>query len=228
MSSSPAIARHAGTIRLREVEHAVLDVLEARSTFDQQDPPRARRWLHQRAPRVVLGHELVGRGGDLDGVDGRSAAGGCHNALTAAVEHQFDTVQLFTKNNNQWLATSLSHIGRARDAIAVARNLVDQPRDPAKNGKNDGGSPQRSGRARWSEVLTRYELWDDLIAATSSGALDWSSIPLEQKEKAYTLGQAYAAQHDAAKLAGTCARLTMPFSCCPSPDSLSSEMPMKK
>jgi hypothetical protein len=32
MSSSPAIARHAGTIRLREVEHAVLDVLEARST----------------------------------------------------------------------------------------------------------------------------------------------------------------------------------------------------
>src|SRR5205823_390920 len=79
-------------------------------------------------------------------------------------------------HNNQWLATSLSHIGRARDAIAVARNLVEQPRDPAKNGKNDGGSPQRSGRARWSELLTRYELWDDLIAATNSGALDWSDV----------------------------------------------------
>jgi deoxyribonuclease-4 len=27
-----------------------------------------------------------------------SAAGGCHNALIAAQEHGFDTVQLFTKN----------------------------------------------------------------------------------------------------------------------------------
>jgi peroxiredoxin len=104
-------------------------------------------------------------------------------------------------HNNQWLATSLSHIGRARDAIAVARNLVDQPRDPAKNGKNDGGSPQRSGRIRWAEVLCRYELWDDLIAATNSGMLDWSDVRVERKEKAYTLGLAYAATGNAAKLA---------------------------
>jgi len=52
-------------------------------------------------------------------------------------------------HNNQWLVTSLSHIGRVRDAIAVARNLVEQPRDPNQNGKNDGGSPQRNGRLRW-------------------------------------------------------------------------------
>src|SRR5205807_6087244 len=104
-------------------------------------------------------------------------------------------------HNNQWLATSLSHVGRVRDAIAVARNLVEQPRDPNKNGKNDGGSPQRSGRARWSEVLTRYELWDDLIAAVSSNALDHSDIPVERKEKAYALGLAYAAKGNAAKLA---------------------------
>ncbi|WP_406700235.1 peroxiredoxin family protein [Singulisphaera sp. Ch08] len=104
-------------------------------------------------------------------------------------------------HNNQWLATSLSHIGRVRDAIAVARNLVEQPRDPAKNGKNDGGSPQRSGRARWAELLCRYELWDDLIAATNSGALDWSDVNVERKEKAYTLGLAYAATGNATKLA---------------------------
>ena len=103
-------------------------------------------------------------------------------------------------HNNQWLATTLSHVGRARDAIAVARNLVEQPRDPNKNGKNDGGSPQRSGRARWSELLTRYELWDELIAATDTNALDWSDIPIEKKEKAYTLGLAYAAKANQAKL----------------------------
>lgn len=37
-----------------------------------------------------------------------SIAGGCHHALTAAVEHEFDTVQLFTKNNNQWNAKELT------------------------------------------------------------------------------------------------------------------------
>jgi len=110
-------------------------------------------------------------------------------------------------HNNQWLATSLSHIGRARDAIAVARDLASQARDPQKNGKNDGGSAQRSGRARWSEILVKYEMWDDLIAATDSGALDWSDVPQEKKEKAYTLGLAYAAKGDKAKLSEQIAAL---------------------
>jgi peroxiredoxin len=127
---------------------------------------------------------------------------------SARVDHAYmmrDRVMPFEihnyAHNNQWLCTSLSHVGRARDAIAVARNLVEQPRDPQKNGPNDGGSAQRSGRARWAEILTRYELWDELIEATSTGALDWSNIPLEQEQKAYTLGLAYAAKNDKAKLA---------------------------
>jgi deoxyribonuclease-4 len=37
-----------------------------------------------------------------------SIAGGCHNALVAAHAHDFDTVQLFTKNNNQWNAKDLT------------------------------------------------------------------------------------------------------------------------
>jgi len=126
---------------------------------------------------------------------------------SARVDHAYmirDRVMPFElhnyAHNNQWLCTSYSHIGRARDAIAVARNLVEQPRDPQKNGPNDGGSAQRNGRIRWAEVLTRYELWDELIGATNCGALDWSSIPLEQVERAYTLGQAYAAKNGQAKL----------------------------
>ncbi len=133
---------------------------------------------------------------------------------SARVDHAYmirDRVMPFEihnyAHNNQWLSTSLSHIGRARDAIVVARNLVEQPRDPNKNGKNDGGSAQRSGRLRWSEVLTRYELWDDLIAADTSGALDWSDVPAERKQKAYCLGLAYAAKGDAAKLAEQVAAL---------------------
>jgi deoxyribonuclease-4 len=37
-----------------------------------------------------------------------SIAGGYHNALTAAHEHDFETVQIFTKNNNQWKAKELT------------------------------------------------------------------------------------------------------------------------
>lgn len=111
-------------------------------------------------------------------------------------------------HNNQWLCTTYSHLGRARDAIAVARNLVEEPRDPSKNGPNDGGSAQRNGRIRWVEVLTRYELWDDLLEADRTGALDWSNIPVEQVQKAYSLGQAHAAKNDVAKLAQDLDRLT--------------------
>jgi peroxiredoxin len=127
---------------------------------------------------------------------------------SARVDHAYmmrDRVMPFEihnySHNNQWLVTSYSHIGRVHDAISVARNLVEQPRDPDRNGKNDGGSPQRNGRLRWAEVLTRYELWDDLIDAVNSGALDWSDIAIERREKAYTLGLAYAAKGDQPKLA---------------------------
>jgi peroxiredoxin len=127
---------------------------------------------------------------------------------SARVDHAYmlrDRVMPFEihnyAHNNQWLCTSDSHIGRVHDAIAVARNLVEQPRDPQKNGPNDGGSPQRYGRLRWSELLARYEMWDDLIEATNSGALDWTNIPQEQQQRAHTLGLAYAAKGDAKRLA---------------------------
>ncbi len=126
---------------------------------------------------------------------------------SARVDHAYmirDRVMPFEihnyAHNNQWLCTTLSHLGRVRDAVAVARNLVEQPRDPQKNGPNDGGSPQRSGRIRWAEVLARYELWDDLIEATTARSLDWSSISFEQEQKAYYLGQAYAAKNDQPRL----------------------------
>ncbi len=48
-----------------------------------------------------------------------SIAGGCYHAINAAQEHEFETVQLFTKNNNQWNAKELSadDIKLFRDAL---------------------------------------------------------------------------------------------------------------
>lgn len=127
---------------------------------------------------------------------------------SARVDHAYmirDRVMPFEihnyAHNNQWLVTTLSYIGRVRDGVEVARDLVEQPRDPNRNGKNDGGSPQRSGRIRWAEMLTKYELWDELIEATNSQALDWSEVPVERKIRAHSLGLAFAAKGDQAKLA---------------------------
>ena len=110
-------------------------------------------------------------------------------------------------HNNQWLCTSLGRVGRARDAIAVARNLVELPRDPELNNAKDADSAQRNGRLRWAEVLIRYELWDDLITATESGALDWSEEPFERLMQAYSLGLAYSAKGNSSRLADQIAAL---------------------
>ena len=72
-------------------------------------------------------------------------------------------------------------VARKWHALAVRRQMhVEELRD--------------SGRWR------HYYDWDELIEATESGALDWSGIPLEQIERAYSLGQAYAAKNDQGKL----------------------------
>ena len=124
---------------------------------------------------------------------------------SARVDHAYmiaDRVMPFEihnyAHNNQWLATSLSNIGRLNDGLIVARDLVDQPRDPAKNHKNDGGSSQRSGRARLTELYLKYELWDDLIRDSQNGLLDYSDLPIEQRMKWQALGQAAFAKSDKA------------------------------
>lgn len=52
-----------------------------------------------------------------------SIAGGCHNALLAAHEHGCQTVQLFTKNSNQWAARDLTD-----DDVRTFRRTLRQTR----------------------------------------------------------------------------------------------------
>ncbi len=122
-----------------------------------------------------------------------------HAAMTRDRVLPFEIHNYF--HNNQWLCTSLGHVGRVREAVEVARNLTRQPHDSEKNNASNPGSAQRLGRLRWAEVLSRYELWDELLAATNSGELDWSDQPTEQLLKAYSLGLAYAAKGDDLNLA---------------------------
>ena len=118
-------------------------------------PKSRRRSTPRRAPGIAHAWHMPGH--TYTGLK-RYADAAYQQEGSARVDHAYmirDRVMPFEihnyAHNNQWLVHQLSHIGRVRDAIAVARNLVEQPRDPNKNGKNDGGSPQRSGRLRWAE-----------------------------------------------------------------------------
>ena len=72
-------------------------VLEARRPLDEEDAARPARGRHERAPRVVLGDELVGGGRNLHGVDGRHVAIGRHVEGLAdrrAVDRGCDAAQI--------------------------------------------------------------------------------------------------------------------------------------
>jgi len=67
-------------------------------------------------------------------------------------------------HNNQWCVTDYAYVGRARDAIALAENLIEIPRHPKfnKNDQNEGCF--RIGRTRLMETAVKWELWTELTA----------------------------------------------------------------
>src|SRR5258708_14373761 len=91
-------------------------------------------------------------------------------------------------HNNEWLIRDLSHIGRVRSAIALARNLIEIPRHPQYNSLSGGSAS--FGRMRLFEVLSRYELWDELIALCDSQYLEPTDVPAEQVKRLRYLGAA--------------------------------------
>ena len=91
-------------------------------------------------------------------------------------------------HNNEWLIRDLSHIGRVRPALALARNLIEIPRHPQYNTLSGGSSA--FGRMRLFEVLSRYELWDELIALCETPYLEPTDNPAEQVKRLRYLGSA--------------------------------------
>ncbi len=56
-----------------------------------------------------------------------SIAGGYHNAVTAAQEHGCDTVQLFTKNNNQWVGKPITNDDITQFQLTLAESKLRLP-----------------------------------------------------------------------------------------------------
>jgi peroxiredoxin len=129
---------------------------------------------------------------------------------SARVDHRFMMkdwnmpYQIFNyTHNNQWLVENLEYVGRAHEAVAVAKNLIEVPRHPKFNtlGLKPDGTPQGkngassgAGRRRLLETLTRYELWDDVIVLADTVYLEPTDIPAEQVKRLRILGIAHFAR----------------------------------
>lgn len=74
-------------------------------------------------------------------------------------------------HNNQWCIEDLRFIGRVRDGIDLAKNMIDLPRHPSFNSLEARNGSASQGRTRLLEMLTHFELWDELIALSKTDYL---------------------------------------------------------
>lgn len=64
-------------------------------------------------------------------------------------------------HNNEWMIRNLNFVGRAHDAIALAKNMTELPRHPKYNTISKRGSTFY-GRNRLMDTLVNFELWGEL------------------------------------------------------------------
>jgi len=75
-------------------------------------------------------------------------------------------------HNNEWLTRSLSHVGRAADALSLAKNMTELPRHPQFNKLTNRGSGAYYGRLRLYEILSLYEMWEQVLELADTPYLE--------------------------------------------------------
>jgi peroxiredoxin len=94
-------------------------------------------------------------------------------------------------HNNEWLTRSMRHHGRVREAVDLAKNMIELPRHPIYNTLDQRGSASY-GRRRLLETLELFEQWDELIALADTMYLEPSDGATDGALRAFVLGKAYA------------------------------------
>lgn len=97
-------------------------------------------------------------------------------------------------HNQEWCTRSLMHVGRGREALELAKNLVDVPRHPRFNRLEDSGTCASYGRMRLVDALLRFEMWDELFELAQTHYLAPTDLPHEQARRLYALALAHAAR----------------------------------
>ena len=174
------------------VESLIADVLRVNPMHPGAHHYRIHLWDDEKATRALPSAELFGPSspavahawhmpGHIYSKLHRYADAARQQEASARVDHANmirDAVMPYQihnyAHNNQWLITDLAYVGRVRDAIAVAENLIEIPRHPKLNKIEDSGGCARYGRSRLLETLVKWELWEALVAraGTHLGPID--------------------------------------------------------
>jgi peroxiredoxin len=93
-------------------------------------------------------------------------------------------------HNNDWLAKEYGKLGRMREALTLAYDLVSLPRHPKLNLATDGGQSAGMGRSRLLELLPQCERWGELRAAIEKGTITFPTSREGRMERAQRLGAA--------------------------------------
>ena len=118
-------------------------------------------------------------------------------------------------HNSEWLVRNLNHVGRVRDGLAIAANMVAMPRVPrAKEAKPDAeqrfeeeGSAWQHGRNRLFETLLDWELWGDVAALADTPYLEPGREFDDQWRREHLLGLAGFGRGDTGAGAAALTRL---------------------
>ncbi|MDE0916636.1 MAG: redoxin domain-containing protein, partial [Planctomycetota bacterium] len=99
-------------------------------------------------------------------------------------------------HNNEWLVRSLRHQGRMREAVDLAKNMIELPRHPQYNTLEKGGGSASYGRRRLLETLELFEQWGELITLSKTMYLEPPTVgkerPTDRAERLYLLAKAHA------------------------------------
>jgi peroxiredoxin len=100
-------------------------------------------------------------------------------------------------HNNEWLIRSLRQVGRVREAIGLAKNMIELPRHPKWNTGKERDSTHY-GRLRLGETLAQFELWDELLALESTMYLEPGDEPQNRAARLLLLAIAAIEKGDVA------------------------------
>jgi peroxiredoxin len=70
-------------------------------------------------------------------------------------------------HNEEWLTRTYNELGRARDAMDLAKSLIEIPRHPTHNTLDKGSTSASYGRTRLLDTLLKWELWDQVLTLTN-------------------------------------------------------------
>ncbi len=133
----------------------------------------------------------------------RYADAAWHQEASARTDHRHmmndhmlpDQIHNFA-HNNEWLTRNLMNVGRIHEALDLAKNMIELPRHPKYNTLSKSGSA-KFGRQRLFTILTRFEMWDEVLALDKTTVyIDVSDINREALNRLRLLGRARFGRND--------------------------------